>query len=331
MCSVRIRRFGEKSMNRKKFGIVLLCILAAACTGWFVYDMTRPEEYLFLMGEVHSYEDFPMYQAFEQQIQKAGGKAVILESEDKKNNSIEQVRLLQEYVNRHTACILIDAASSDGASEVLKEYLSQGIPVITCRNDTSDGSRTVFAGTADPAEIGSAMMQEAIRLGNDTDRFAIVSGSPTAVSVTTILQHIRQEYERGETHMQMEDIIYGYEDHEIAVEKITELLENDPELDILLCTTEYMTQAAVETAEKMGMTDQILIVGVGQYDSFADADTEDLSLVLFGCDLSSYGQKLGELAISLAAGGTTELPEKKIYLTPEISVSGTIKFGVRYH
>ena len=75
-----------KMKNRKKY--IWICMAAAGvlivfvCC-WFIRD--RKEEYLFVMGDVRSFEDFPMYQNFESEVERLGGEPKVLEFEGKEN------------------------------------------------------------------------------------------------------------------------------------------------------------------------------------------------------------------------------------------------------
>ena len=140
-----------KMKNRKKY--IWICMAAAGvlivfvCC-WFIRD--RKEEYLFVMGDVRSFEDFPMYQNFESEVERLGGEPKVLEFEGKENSAINQIKMLDQEVTDNTVCIVVNASSNDSLSELLQQYQEEGIEVISCISEVSAESRMLHVGTVRP-------------------------------------------------------------------------------------------------------------------------------------------------------------------------------------
>ncbi|MDO4276871.1 MAG: substrate-binding domain-containing protein [Eubacteriales bacterium] len=307
-------------MLRKKGGkfavtALLLLGLAVAAAGIWKYSTKKPE-YIFLMGEVRSFEDYPMFKNFENEITNLGCVPRVLEIEESENSSIRQIQKLSETVNDNTVCIIVNAASNENLAGILQKYQERGIKILSCISEVSALYRLLHVGTVDPRTAGPEMMTETARLCGEKGQFAIVSGAPHSVSATTLMMEVRYRYEqRRHPGMILSDILFGYENVETASEKIKQFLEETPDTSALICLSERMTEAACMAVQALEAEDHVTIIGMGDPDYLEDyVKDEKLKMELFYCNMADFGTMVAQLSQKVVSGEVKGTPGEIVKL-----------------
>lgn len=299
--------------DRKKFfryGAVISVFVVAAVAVFFILSRGQKPEYIFLMGDVRSFEDYPMFKSFEAEITRLGGVPKVLEIEESENSSITQIQKLKDEVSDNTVCIIVNAASNENLAGILKKYQEKGIKILSCISEVSALYRMLHVGTVNPRDAGPEMMKETAKLLNQHGQFALVSGVPHSVSMTTLMMEIRYNYEqRKNPELLLTDILFGYEEIEGAVQTIREFLQSAPDTQALICLSERMTEAACMAVKELNLESRVQIVGMGNPGYLDDYLNDDsLRIELYYCDMSEFGTLVAELALKMVQGEVTGNP-----------------------
>lgn len=283
-------------------GIVFVILAGGAVFLW--KDHHAKQEYIFLMSGVRDHQDFPMFQEFEQEIQRIGGKPVILDFTPGEYSGIQQIKLLNAAVDKNTVCIIVNAAAFDNLSEELKEYQKQGIKVISYMNKVDAQYRNLHIGTLKPQIVGECLFEEVYACCPKDGSFLIISDSAQAEFLTTVLMHLRYAYEEeNENNLLMADIIFGNNDDDIYETNIENAIHEISSLDVIVCLSERATQEACKVLKKMEMQKEIQVIGVGVPELLSDFFSDDeFQLKSFYNDKTMLGIKIAQIAYSLVEG-----------------------------
>lgn len=325
-------------MNKKKLGLylgMLILLVVSVVIRGEEWKKEKPE-YIFMTNSTRNYEDFRMFQEFEKTVENAGGIPKILEFEDPKLSSIQQLQTLKKNVKENTKAIIVNAANNSSLTELLEEYREKGISIISCMSEVEARNRDLHIGPADPAAFGKNLMKETIKICQGKGKFAIISGSARTESATTLMMEIRYTFEEeANGQMILSDVLYGDENVEKAMENICSYLEKTSDVKVLICLSERMTEAACKAIMQMKMEEKVTVLGMGNPVFFQKVlEEEKLKLQLYYYDMAEFGKWAAEVALRMSngeiagtAGECTEINEKIYCVVNDTTMGGDDRDG----
>lgn len=308
--------FQERLLQKKVFFGLLLVVFAGLLVlfGW--RRLNEKPEYIFLMSGVRDHQDFPMFQKFEEEVEKMGGKPVVLDFESEEYSAIQQINLLKNAVNRNTVCIVVNGATVNNLSEELKDYQEQGIKIISCINKVSAKLRSLHVGMIAAEDAGKYLMEEITGICDPEGSFMIVSDSAQAEFLTTLLMEVRYAYEEKKTPgLLMADIVFGNNDTELFEANLENTISEIQGLDVILCLSERATKKACAAVRNLDMEETITIIGMGSPEGMAEyMEDSSLKLKTFYHDKTLLGIGMAQIAHQLVEGEITGTVGEKILL-----------------
>lgn len=189
-------------------------------------------------------------------------------------NVATQEEQMRKFIEEEVDAIILCPVNAKSFLNVLKEADQAGIPVINL-NMKLDTVSSEYADTY----VGASMSEEAEMaatlaigyFGGSYGKIGIIEGipgsDPQIYRTQTFLEKLTSY-----SNLEVVGIANGEWKSEKAKEAAVNLLKKNPDIDMIYCQDNYMSQGVYEVLKEQGLEDRVALIGIGN----ASAHMEDL-------------------------------------------------------
>lgn len=221
-----------------------------------------------------------MEEGFEEACEEIGVTAACYGPSD--YSAQAQIEIIEKLIESNVEVIAIAANDADALQDSLKKAMDQGIIVLSLDSAVNKDSRMLHIQPADPEKIGRVLIQAAASMIGGSGTIGIITTTGYATNQNLWIEWLKQEIEDNPEKYQ--DIVllpeaYGNDDEETTVAQTLYLLEEYPELDIIV-TPSVVSMVAVGNTLRDQNSD-VLFTGLGLPSAIADFIEVDKSCPWF--------------------------------------------------
>jgi rhamnose transport system substrate-binding protein len=222
-----------------------------------------------------------------------------------------QLEFMANAVTQGVDAIMLSNNAGNEIAPSAQSAVDAGIPVVTWDSPIpSSEGETVFVAQVDFAEIGVVMADMALDiLGPDGGEMAILSATPEAANQNAWIAAFEEALAGDDKYANLEliDTVYGNDVYEDSVTQALALVDQYPDLGLIVAPTTVGIAAAAQAITQEGLCDDVKITGIGLPDEMRE-------YTLSGCApefaLWSF-EDLGYLTYYVAYGIATDQIEAK--------------------
>ncbi len=220
-------------------------------------------------------------------------------------DSTGQLEFMTNAVTQGVDAIMVSNNAGDELAPSAQDAQDAGIPVVSWDSPIpSAEGESVFIAQVDFDETGQVMADMALDiLGDDGGQFAILSATPDAANQNAWIAAM-EEVIAGDEYASLElvDTVYGNDVAEDSVNQALALVDQYPDLELIMAPTTVGIVAAAQALTQEGLCEEVKVSGLGLPSEMAE-------YTLSGCApqfaLWSFAD-LGYLAYYVAYGLATE-------------------------
>ena len=221
-------------------------------------------------------------------------------------NSVQgQIELLEKAVTYGYDAVLISNNSGDEIAAAAQAALDAGVTIVTWDSPIpSAEGENVFVAQVDFDETGSVMAEMAHSILSGSGKIAILSASLGAANQNAWIEAMEDVIADDPKYAQLEivDTVYGDDDFDVSYEQALKLVEDYPELDLIMAPTTIGIQAAAQAMQDEGLCDSIKTSGLGLPEEMIPYMGDDCVPEFALWSFSDLGYLTYHLAYHLAVG-----------------------------
>lgn len=177
-----------------------------------------------------------------------------------------QIEFMTSAVTQGVQAIMVSNNAGDELAPSAQQAADAGIPVVSWDSPIpSAQGESVFVAQVDFDETGKVMADMALDiLGDDGGQFAILSATPEAANQNAWIAAM-EEVIQGDEYASLElvDTVYGNDVAEDSVNQALALVDQYPDLELIMAPTTVGIVAAAQAMTQEGLCDQVKVSGLG--------------------------------------------------------------------
>jgi rhamnose transport system substrate-binding protein len=181
-------------------------------------------------------------------------------------DSTGQIEFMTNAVTQGVQAIMVSNNAGDELAPSAQQAADAGIPVVSWDSPIpSANGESVFIAQVDFDETGQVMADMALDiLGDDGGQFAILSATPEAANQNAWIAAM-EEVIQGDDYADLElvDTVYGNDVAEDSVNQALALVDQYPDLELIMAPTTVGIVAAAQAMTQEGLCDQVKVSGLG--------------------------------------------------------------------
>lgn len=267
--------------------------------------------------------------AFCSVIARNGGTTLVLEPE---NPSAEaQITIVNELIRDGVDCIAIAANSETAVETALKSALAHGIKVLSFDSSVSPELRSLHIDQGDAQLIADRMLDAAAQIYTGSGQIAIMSTTSQAHNQNLWIEKMRGRLEQGQyPELTLVDIVYGEDLYDRSYEKTKKLLDDYPELSVIITPTAAGLPAVAQCILDEGRQDKVRTTGLGMPDQMLSYVRGGVCPYLYMWNTVAMGRLSAYAAMALVDGSidgctgeTLNAGELGLYTVEEDTLGGS--------
>jgi len=184
-----------------------------------------------------------------------------------------QIEFMTNAVTQGVDAIMVSNNAGDELAPSAQSAADAGIPVVSWDSPIpSSEGESVFIAQVDFDETGQVMADMALSiLGDDGGQFAILSATPEAANQNAWIAAM-EEVIAGDDFASLElvDTVYGNDVFEDSVDVALALVDQYPDLELIMAPTTVGIVAAAQAMTQEGLCDEVKVSGLGLPDEMAE-------------------------------------------------------------
>jgi rhamnose transport system substrate-binding protein len=181
-------------------------------------------------------------------------------------DSTGQIEFMTNAVTQGVQAIMVSNNAGDELAPSAQQAADAGIPVVSWDSPIpSANGESVFIAQVDFDETGQVLADMALDiLGDDGGQFAILSATPEAANQNAWIAAM-EEVIQGDEYADLElvDTVYGNDVAEDSVNQALALVDQYPDLELIMAPTTVGIVAAAQAMTQEGLCDQVKVSGLG--------------------------------------------------------------------
>ena len=178
----------------------------------------------------------------------------------------QQIEFVTNATTQGVDAIMISNNAGDELAPSVADAAEAGIVVTTWDSPVPSGEgESVFVAQVDFDETGQVMADMALSLlGDDGGQFAILSATPEAANQNAWIAAM-EEVLQGDDYASLElvDTVYGNDDPEDSYEAALGLIDQHPDLALIMAPTTVGIREAAKAMQDEGLCGEVLVSGLG--------------------------------------------------------------------
>jgi rhamnose transport system substrate-binding protein len=200
------------------------------------------------------------------------------------SNGAEQVPFIEQLTTERVGAIVVSAADPEVTALALQEARQAGIKVVGYDSSPAPGAYDVFVNQVDAQSVGQQLVlaacDEAPGCSGD---IAVLSSTPTASNQNAWIAAMKQALAQPQyAGLNLVDVLYGNDDPQTSQQATEALLQEDPNLKVIVSPTTIGILAAAIVLEATGNAERVQLTGLGTPNDMrpyvADGTVKELGL-----------------------------------------------------
>jgi rhamnose transport system substrate-binding protein len=223
------------------------------------------------------------------------------------NSVAGQIEIMTTAATQKQGAVMLSNNAGDQIAPSAKAAQDAGVKVVTWDSPIPGGEgESVFVAQVDFGSIGTVMADMAHSLLGGKGKMAVLSATPDAANQNAWIAAM-QEALKGDKYKDIElvDIVYGDDQSEVSYNRALALVDQHPDLGVIMAPTTVGIQAAAKAMQDEGLCDKVKVSGLG-------LPSEMVSYAMNGCapefalwDFRDLGYLTYYTAYGLATGQLT--------------------------
>ncbi len=210
-----------------------------------VPEIELTETYAMILPSSENAYDERIAGGFED-VMKQAGKQYVIERADK-NPAKEQTEFVKGLIDERVSCIAISPSDADALKDVLKEAMKAGIDVCSFDAPTTPDSRELFINQTGTEQIAVTLMDAVLDISGGAGEWAILSSQSTAANQNKWIDAMHEMMKDDKYQkLEMVEIAYGDDQYQKTYDQTKSLLQNYPDLKVILVPTTNAITAVCE-------------------------------------------------------------------------------------
>ncbi len=185
----------------------------------------------------------------------AKGFSEVMEKEEKPYSIFEadgnpvqkQEEIIQSLIEEDVSCIAIAPADANAIEDILKEAMQAGIDICSFDSPATPTSRELFINQTGTEQIAVTLMDSVLDISGGMGEWAILSSQSNASGQNEWIDAMKEIMEDEKYHdLEMVEIAYADEQYQRAYDQTKSLLQNYPDLKVIVVTTTDAIAAVCE-------------------------------------------------------------------------------------
>lgn len=233
------------------------------------------------------------------------------------NSVAGQIEIMTTSATQGQGAVMLSNNAGDQIAPAAVAAQANGTKVVTWDSPIPSGEgEDVFVAQVDFGDMGVVMADMAYSILGGAGQMAVLSATPDAANQNAWIASM-QEALKDEKYANIElvDIVYGDDQAEVSYNRALSLVDQYPDLGVIMSPTTVGIQAAAKAMQDEGLCDKVKVSGLGLPSEmvsytmngcapeFALWDFRDLGYLTY---FTSYGlatgQLTGEIGESFTAG-----------------------------
>jgi rhamnose transport system substrate-binding protein len=177
----------------------------------------------------------------------------------------QQVPFIEQLTTEKVGAIVVSAADPEVTALALREARQAGIKVVGYDSSPAEGAYDVFVNQVDTRSVGQQLVQAACdEAPGCSGDVAVLSSTPTATNQNAWIAAMKQTLMEPEyAGLSLVDVVYGNDDPQTSQQATEALLQEDPNLKVIVSPTTIGIVAAAAVLEVSGNARTVQLTGLG--------------------------------------------------------------------
>ena len=300
--------------------IALACVfllpvtLSAGCSNSAQDDLPLSGKKFAIVAKIEGNSYFEtIIKGFSAVIESQGGIPVV--KAPSQATADGQITIINSLISDRVDSIAIATNSKSATAPPLSRAMEQDIKVLSFDSAAEPSSRALHINQADAQQISRVLMDAAADITGGNGQIAIMSTTNQAHNQNTWIDGMRALLETGEyPGLMLIHIVYGEDDYQTTYEKTQYLIDNYPELSLIIAPTAAGIPAVAACITSNRLDHRLKVTGLGMPSQMAEFIGNDkVCPFMFLWDLEELGKLTAYVAIALVDGTITGAIGERLY------------------
>ena len=224
------------------------------------------------------------------------------------NSTAGQIEIMTTSATQGQGAVMLSNNAGDQISPSAMAAQKAGTKVVTWDSPIPSGEgEDVFVAQVDFGSIGVVMADMAHSILDGAGEMAVLSATPDASNQNAWIASMKEVLESDEKYadIKLVDVVYGDDQAEVSYNRALALVDQYPDLGVIMSPTTVGIQAAAKAMQDEGLCEQVRVSGLG-------LPSEMASYTMNGCapefalwDFRDLGYLTYYTAYGLASGQLT--------------------------
>jgi rhamnose transport system substrate-binding protein len=174
-----------------------------------------------------------------------------------------QIEVLSALIAQRVDAIAVSANDPDALVPTLRKAMDRGIKVVSYDSAVAAEGRIAHLAPSSDQLIGETVVALAAQLApGGKGKFAVVSATPTSTNQNSWLAEMRRALPRY-PGLEMTAVVYGDDVSDKSYREATAVLQQHPDLAVLVSISSVGIVASARAVEDKGLTGKVKVTGLG--------------------------------------------------------------------
>ena len=195
------------------------------------------------------------------------------------NSVAGQIEIMTTSATQRQGAVMLSNNAGDQIAPAAIAAQEAGTRVVTWDSPIPSGEgEDVFIAQVDFGSIGEVMADMAHSILGGAGRMAVLSATPDASNQNAWIASMQEALKSNErfANIELVDIVYGDDQAEVSYNRALALVDQYPELGLIMSPTTVGIQSAAKAMQDEGLCEQVRVSGLG-------LPSEMVSYTLNGC------------------------------------------------